>query len=407
MDIYDLIIVGGGPGGLAAAIYGARAKLKTLVLEKGVFGGQIFTTREICNYPGVFKDTGGPDLMKTWVEHAEFFGAEFLRENVVDLDLSGSVKTVRTKKGNTYQAKALILSPGAVPRALNVPGEKKHKGNGVSYCATCDADFHQDQHVVVVGNGDAAVEEACHLTRFASKVSIIVIHEEGHLDCNRASADKAKANPKIEFIWNSVLHEVKGEYDVEAAVIRNLKTGELTESQVSGVFIYVGSIPNTGFLQDKIQLNKLGYIITNGKMETSQEGVYAVGDARDTYLRQVVTAASDGAIAAVTAERYIAEEEFFQTQLNQEGPVLLLFWNPSSEACIQANAVVDDIAGKHEPKIHVVKVDTYRNTRIPTHYNVAQSPTLLLLENGKAIETLNGRVDEQSLRKVLTKINRR
>lgn len=407
MEIYDLIIVGGGPGGLAAAIYGARAKLKTLVLEKAVFGGQIFTTREIVNYPGVFKETGGPEMMKTWVEHAAFFGAQFLKENVVDLDISGSVKTVRTKKGNTYQARALILSLGAVPRSLGVPGEKKHKGNGVSYCATCDADFHQDQHVVVVGNGDAAVEEACHLSRFASRVSVIVIHEEGHLDCNRASAEQAMANPKIEFVWNSVLHEIKGEYDVESAVIRNLKTGQLKEVAVSGVFIYVGTIPNTAFLKDKIQLDERGYILTNEKMETSQEGVYAVGDARNTYLRQVITAASDGAVAAVAAERFIAEEDFFQTQINQEGPIVLLFWKPSSEEGIRVSAMVEAVVGKIQADMKVVKIDMDRNTRIPNRYHIDLSPALILIENGTAIETITGKIEEESLMKAFDKIERR
>ncbi|MCL4441942.1 MAG: FAD-dependent oxidoreductase, partial [Firmicutes bacterium] len=202
MPVYDLVIIGGGPAGLAAGIYGARAKLKTVILEKSVVGGQAFTTREIVNYPGFFSGTTGPDLMATMADHAKGFGAEIIKEEVVEVELEGEEKRIKTKKGNQYQAKAVIIATGSQPRSLNIPGERELRGKGVSYCATCDAEFYEDLPVVVVGNGDAAIEEAMYITKYASKVTVIVIHDEGIVDCNRASAEKAFKNEKIEFVWN-------------------------------------------------------------------------------------------------------------------------------------------------------------------------------------------------------------
>ncbi|MDD4171917.1 MAG: FAD-dependent oxidoreductase, partial [Syntrophomonas sp.] len=220
-DIYDIIVIGGGPGGLSAGIYGSRSRLKTLILQKGRLGGQAATTQELENYPGFARGTTGPVLMQAMADHAESFGAEILRDEVVDLELDGDIKKVIAKSGKEYQSKIVILALGAEPRSLNIKGENKFRGKGVSYCATCDADFFEELDVVVVGNGDAAIEEAMYLTKFAETVTIIVIHDEGILDCNKVSAEKAFANPKIKWIWSSVLQEIKGEGLVESVVIKN------------------------------------------------------------------------------------------------------------------------------------------------------------------------------------------
>ena len=299
MSLYDLVIVGGGPAGLTAGIYGARARLKTLILEKATPGGQAHTTREMVNYPGFYQGTSGPELMKKMADHAREFGAEFVKDEVTKVDLEGEIKLLSTRKGSKYRGKTVILAPGAEPRLLNIKGEKEFKGLGISYCATCDAEFYEDLNVVVVGNGDAAIEDAVYITKFAKKVIVIVIHDEGIVDCNQASAEKAFANPKIEFVWNSVLAEIKGKDEVEAVVVKNLKSGDLTEIEASGVFIYVGTVPRTELLKGKVAMDERGYVITNDMMETSVEGVYVVGDARVKYLRQVVTAASDGAVEKI------------------------------------------------------------------------------------------------------------
>ena len=302
---YDILIVGAGPGGLTAGIYGSRARLRTAIIEKGRPGGQAATTMEMENYPGFYEKTTGPGVMDQFAAHATHFGTEIIKGLVTDLELEGEVKKVTTKTGETYEAKTVILSPGAQPRTLGVKGEGPLRGKGVSYCATCDADFFEELDVVVVGNGDAAIEEAMYLTKFAETVTVIVIHNEGVLDCNKMSAEKAMKNPKIKWIWNSVLDEIIGEELVEGVKVKNIKTGEISGLDVNGVFVFIGSVPNTDFLQGKVELDKWGYIPTNDKMETNIPGVYAVGDARAKYLRQVVTAAADGAIAAVAAERFL------------------------------------------------------------------------------------------------------
>ncbi|MBP2641415.1 MAG: thioredoxin reductase [Firmicutes bacterium] len=389
MKEYDLLIIGGGPAGLAAGVYGARAKLKTAILEKGAVGGLAFTTREIVNYPG-FKATTGPDLMKSMADHAKEFGAEIIKEQVLDIDLSKEMKTITTKKGNKYAARAVILAPGSQPRLLNIPGERRLRGSGVSYCATCDADFYQDLTVVIVGNGDAAIEEAVYITKYASKVIVIVIHDEGIVDCNKASAEKAFRNEKIEFVWNSVLTEIKGEEAVEGVVIKNLKTGNLTDLKTEGVFIYVGMIPETGLLKDKVDLDARGYIAANELMETSVDGVYAAGDARMKHLRQVVTAASDGAIAAVNAEKYLLEEDDFKDNVqNAKKPVVLAFWSPMDENSISALAKLEQAVAESAGRVGLVKVDISRKKRLAQRYNVTNIPAAMLLEDGTVIRDLS------------------
>ena len=305
--MYDVLIVGGGPGGLAAGIYAGRGRLKTAILEKGVLGGQAATTMEMENYPGFFEEATGPGVMGQFLAHAKHFGVEIIKGTATGFELNDKIKKVTTQTGESYMARSVILAPGAVPRSLGIPGEERLRGKGVSYCATCDADFFEELDIIVVGNGDAAIEEAMYLTKFAESVTVIVIHEQGVLDCNKKSAERAQQNKKIKWVWNSTLEEIIGDELVEAAVIKNVKTGELSTMDINGVFFFVGTIPKTDFLSGIVNLDKSGYILTNDKMETNIPGVYAIGDARAKYLRQVITAAADGAIAAVAAERYLEE----------------------------------------------------------------------------------------------------
>lgn len=380
---WDIVIVGGGPAGLAAGVYASRAKLSAVILEKAKPGGQAGTTEEMENYPGFGRGATGPGIVEAMRKHAEEFGTKIVKDEVVEVDFSGAVKKVTTKQGHVYEGKAVILCPGAKPRSLNIKGEKEFIGKGVSWCATCDADFFEELDVVVVGNGDAAIEEAMYLTKFAESVTVIVIHDEGILDCNKASAEKAFANPKMKWVWNSVLEEIKGDGLVEKVVIKNLKTGELSELETNGVFFFVGTVPQTGFLKDKVELDAHGYIVTNEKMETSVPGVYAAGDARQKYLRQVVTAAADGAVAAVAAEKYLAEEEAFNTQvLEQELPVAVVFWAPQNERSIQmVSALEQAMTGFEKGKL--VKIDVYRNQLTSSRYEVKDIPAVLVFDKGE------------------------
>ncbi|MDD2498710.1 MAG: FAD-dependent oxidoreductase, partial [Desulfitobacteriaceae bacterium] len=361
-------------------------------------GGQAATTSDLENYPGFSRGTTGPELMGHMAKHAESFGTEILSEIVVDMELDGDIKKLKGKSGKEYQAKAVILAPGAQPRSLNIKGEHAFRGKGVSYCATCDADFFEELDIVVVGNGDAAIEEAMYLTKFAETVTIIVIHDEGILDCNKASAEIAFANPKIKWVWNSVLHEIKGDGLVESVIIKNIKTGELSEMQTNGVFFFVGTVPNTEILKGKVELTEHGYIITNDLMETSVPGVYAAGDARVKYLRQVITAASDGAIAAVAAEKYLVEEEGFKERvLNAKKPLMVVFWAPQSEESIAGVSTLEKIVGTKEVKVKLVKIDTYRNQRVAKRYDINVIPSVLFFQNGKLLDKIYGVFNENDI----------
>ena len=391
-EIYDLVIIGGGPAGLAAGIYGGRAKLNVLIIEASSIGGRAHTTREIVNYPG-YNNSTGPDLTKAMEEHARAFGAQFTKEKVLDVDFTEDIKIVKTRK-NEYKAKAVILATGTEPRILGIPGEKELAGQGVAYCATCDAEFFQDQEVVVVGSGDQAIEEGMFIAKFASKITVIVLHEEGHLDCNKQSAEKAFAHPKMNFIWNSVLDSIKGEEEVEGVVIKNTKTGELTDYPCQGVFFFVGMVPGTKFVQGKIDLDRRGYVHTTDSMETSVEGVYAVGDIRDKYLRQVATAVSDGATAATAAERYIEEQNDFQVNIvESEKPVLMGFWAQDYAGSLdKVNAVV--AANKEAgDKYKFVEIDYNRKKGMAKKFGVEISAdkvaAVIELNAGKLVREID------------------
>lgn len=302
MDIIDLIIIGGGPAGLSAAIYGSRAALKTTLIERGMPGGQAATTEIIENYPGFPQGVGGPELMMSMHEQALKFGVEVTGAEVLSLSKQGAEVVVHTDNGD-LRAKAVIVATGAQPSQLAIPGEAKFRGRGVSFCATCDGAFFTGKKVAVIGGGDAAVEEALFLTKLVEKVYLI--HRRDQLRATKILQERALANDKIEFIWNTVPESILGNDLVEAIMLKDVLTGESKSIAVDGVFIYIGMFPNTEFLQGFLELSARNSIIVNHKMATSVPGVFAAGDVCQKSLRQVVTAVSDGAIAAVEAEKYI------------------------------------------------------------------------------------------------------
>lgn len=301
---YDVIIIGGGPAGLSAAVYAARGGLKTAVFEHGLPGGQICLTAEVENYPGYEKTVSGFEIGDRMKQQAQRFGTEFITQQVTGVGLEGKCKIIETTK-ETYRAKTLIVATGAHPRKLAVPGEEKLTGRGVSYCATCDGALYRDKVVAVVGGGDSAVEEAIFLTRFAKKVYII--HRRDQLRAVKTIQDRAFANDKIEFVWNSVVQEVHGDRFVERLELFNRKDETVNFVDVDGVFIYVGIIPNNSLVESKVDLDERGFIKTDGEMNTNIEGIFAAGDVISKNLRQVVTAAADGAIAGFNAEKWISE----------------------------------------------------------------------------------------------------
>ena len=308
---FDLVIIGSGPAGLSSALYASRGKLKTLVLEKGQNGGQAAITHLIENYPGSIEDPTGPKLTHRMLEQAKSFGAEIRKDEVLDVDFSGKEKVVKCKNGE-YTAKAVVIATGATPRKLDAPGIRELSGKGISYCATCDADFFKDLEVYVIGGGNSAVEEAIYLTKFARQVHIV--HMLDHFQCESIVLEKAKAVPNLDIRIRTVVEEVKGDGILESIVFKNLDTNEVYEVEADeedgtmGLFIFIGYQPQTELFKGKVEIDQYGYIVAGESTETNVPGVFVAGDCRVKEVRQVVTATADGAVAAIMAEKYISKE---------------------------------------------------------------------------------------------------
>ncbi len=303
---YDVVIIGGGPAGLTAGLYTSRARLTTLLIESALFGGQMTTTELVENYPGFPQGITGDELSRLMEEQAKRFGMETLNEEVIEAKLGGERKSIQTTRA-TYLCDAIIVCTGAEYRKLGVPGESEFRGKGVSYCATCDGAFFKDSEIVVVGGGDSALTEALFLAKFVKELTIV--HRRDALRATKIYQERAMANPKIKFLWNSVVQAIRGDQIVHSIVVKNVKTGEMKELTTEGVFLFVGLEPRTQFLKGLLQMDDGGYILTNEHCETSVKGVFAAGDCTKKLLRQIATAVGDGATAAFAAEKYIDERE--------------------------------------------------------------------------------------------------
>jgi thioredoxin reductase (NADPH) len=302
----DMIIIGGGPAGLTAALYGARAAAEPLVLIGEAVGGQAATSVAIENYPGFPDGVGGLALAQEMQAHAERFGAKILFESVTRVNFKVYPFEVWTRT-TRYTARTVIVSTGSSPRKLGVPGEAEFRGHGVSYCATCDGYFYKDRRVVSVGGGNSAIDESLFLARLASEIK--VIHRRDQLRADPILQERAFANPKIEIIWDSVVEEIVGDQEVNAVRVRNVKTGETSVIETDGVFIYIGHVPNTKLFEGQLELDKEGYIVTDRRQRTSVPGVFAAGDVQDPIFRQIVTAAGTGSAAAIEAVRFLEEQK--------------------------------------------------------------------------------------------------
>jgi len=300
--MYDLIIIGGGPAGLTAGLYAARARLNLVLLERLAPGGQVLNTDWVDNYPGFPDGISGFELIDRMKNQAERFGLTIQSEDVLGLKLEDKKKVVITRNGN-LETKSLILSSGAIPKKIEIEGEDRLTGKGVSYCATCDGPFYRDQDVAVIGGGDTAVEEAIFLTRFARKISLI--HRRDQLRATKLLQEKAMKEEKIEIVWDTIPLRILGQDGVEGIELKNVKTGEVSQKTVQGVFVFIGTTPNTEYLKDLIDLDKNGFIITDGDMKTSVPGVFAAGDVRSKPWRQISTAVGEGATACFSVEKYL------------------------------------------------------------------------------------------------------
>ena len=301
----ELIVIGGGPAGLTAALYAARAALNPLVLIGEAVGGQAATTTEIENYPGFPEGVGGVALAQQMQAHAERFGAQVRFNSVTSVHLETYPFEVNTHT-QKYTAKAIVIATGSSPRKLGVPGEDTFRGNGVSYCATCDGYFYKDRRVVVVGGGNSAIDESLFLTRLVREIKIV--HRREELRADPVLQERAFENPKIQFIWNTVVEEILGDREASGVRVRNVKTGEGSTIETDGVFIYIGHVPNTRLFEGQLELDERGYIVTDRRQRTSMPGVFAAGDVQDPIFRQIVTAAGTGSAAAIEAVRFLDEQ---------------------------------------------------------------------------------------------------
>jgi len=304
-QVYDLIIIGGAPAGLTAAIYAGRAALKSLLLTGPFPGGQVTTTDMVENFPGFPDGINGAELAQRIQRQAERFGTQIVMDTVTKVDFSTPPFTVRTDS-QTYRGRTVIIATGAVPRRLGVPGEAEFFGRGVSTCATCDGFFYKDKRAVVVGGGDSAIDEGLFLTKFAREV--IVVHRRDQLRATKIYQERAFANPKMRFVWDSVVEEVLGEKTVTGVRVRNVKTGETSVIEADGMFVYIGMVPGTKLFAGQVEMDEWGYIVTDRRQRTSVPGVFAAGDVQSPDFRQIVVAAGSGAMAAIEAERLLAEQ---------------------------------------------------------------------------------------------------
>lgn len=378
----DVAIIGGGAAGLTAAIYCGRARLKTVVFEKALPGGLATYTSEIENYPGFPESISGTDLMKQFEKQAKRFGVEIKLTAIKTADLLGQEKVVSTFRTD-YVAKTVIIASGGKPRVTGAKGEEGFLfDKGISFCATCDAAYYTDKTVLVIGSGDAAIEEAMFLTKFAKRVQVSVIHNEGIIDANEVAKEHAFSNPKLEFLWNTMVEEFKGEERLQQVVLKNVKTGELITLDVDGCFLFIGYLPDTDLFKGQIEMNTRGYILANENMETSLEGVFAVGDVRDKVLRQVATAVGDGAIGGVAAERYLAETAYFEQKvMSDHKPTLVYCWNPTDSLCRSYMTEVEKLKSKYGEEISLVVVDMYKSGKLAEKLGIHQAPALALVKN--------------------------
>ena len=389
VEQYDVVVIGGGASGLTAGIYCGRARLKTLIIEQSLVGGLATNTNEIENYPGFPEGISGKGLMDLFHKQAKKFGVSFKLTDVKLVDFSGETKVVETFR-NRYEAKAVIVCNGSKPRVVGVESEDQFIGRGIAFCATCDAAANTDKEVLVIGSGDAAIEEGIFLSKFASKVKVSVLHDEGMMDCNEIAKAAALENPKMEFLWNTVVDSYEGGEKLERVNLKNLKTGEIIPVDCFTCFLFIGYIPNTGIYKGVLDMTPRGYVLTDENMRTNIPGVFAAGDVRERFLRQVATCVGDAATAGVMAEKYIAEGELFESQI-MKGNVIAYVFNAVEKEQRELLPVFEQLESEH-PTYRCQKIDTYKSDGLAKRLGITCCPTAVIIKDGKIHKVIDSNI---------------
>jgi thioredoxin reductase (NADPH) len=386
---YDVVVVGGGPAGMTAALYAGRARLKTILIEKSLIGGMATYTSEIENYPGFVEPIDGIELMKLFDKQFRRFGVAVKLTDVQAVDIECSEKIVRTFRTD-YVAKTVIIATGNKPRLTGAKNEESFLNDkGISFCATCDAARNTGKRIMVIGSGDAAIEEGMFLTKFAGEVVVSVLHDEGIMDANKVAQEKALANSKMKFVWNTVVDSFEGGETLKTVVLKNIKTGELIREDVDTCFLFIGYVPNTQVFKGLIEMTNRGYIKTNELMETSVPGIYAVGDCREKMLRQVATAVGDGAVAGFMVEKYVEEIDYVQKEIFEaKGLILAFVYNASEAIDREFLARVEQSCREHDGAVQLRRIDVYKSDRIACRLDYTKSPSLIFMKDGEILENL-------------------
>ncbi len=391
VEKYDVVIIGGGPGGMTAALYCGRARLKTLLIEKSLMGGMVTYTSEIENYPGFVDPIDGTELMNKFDKQFRRFNVDVKLTDVKGITFDCGEKVVSTFRTD-YYAKAVIIATGNKPRLTQAKNEEQFLNDkGISFCATCDAARNTDKNVTIIGSGDAAIEEGMFLTKFAKQITVSVMHDEGIMDANKVAQEKALANPKMKFLWNTMVDSFEGNEngDLETVVLKNIKTGELVPVETDTCFLFIGYIPNTDIFKRLVDLTPQGYIITNEAMETKEPGIYAVGDCRDKILRQIATSVGDGAIAGFMVEKYIEEEEYVQKEIFEaEGLIMAYVYNAAEPFDRTHLGKIEEIQNELKDSITLRRIDVYKSDRIACRLSFTKCPSLIIMKKGEILENI-------------------
>ncbi|NLZ68442.1 MAG: FAD-dependent oxidoreductase [Spirochaetales bacterium] len=388
IENYDVVVIGGGAAGMTAALYAGRARLKTLLIEKSLIGGLATYTSEIENYPGFPDGIDGTELMKTFDKQFRKFKVNVKLTDVKSITDEINYKVVSTFRVD-YHAKAVVIATGGRPRLTGAKGEEKFLDKGISFCATCDAARFTDKKVMVIGSGDAAIEEGMFLTRFAKEVWVSVIHDEGVMDANEVAREKALSNDKMHFLWNTVVDEFKGGELLDTVVLKNLKTDTLEEHTVDGCFLFIGYLPNTKLFSSIINLDNRGYITTTEDMETNVPGIFAAGDVRKKTLRQVSTSVGDGAVAGYMAEKYVDEMETLEKNILKEGVVVTYFYNAVDESNRVLLSKVEGLCSSYTEKASLYVADVYKSDKLAKLLKAPSIPSIIIIKDGKNVLSIS------------------